>query len=434
MKTSHTIFFLALIGFSVIFSSCKDTYTETRTYVANVPVYMSYSELRASVATTAPSAIETMGKIYIKDQYLFVNEKFEGIHIFDNSDPANPVNLSFIKIPGNVDLTIKGNYLYADSYIDLVVIDISDINNATETYRLEDVFPYTIPDVEEEYLIAPIDQENGVIIAWNVEQYTEEYSGDIIPAPIYYYDSGGDLWMAESSSGSGGGVGSQTIGVGGSLARCIIIENMLYVLNEWQMQLVDITIQDKPVAKETFNLSWMAETVFVDSTFLYIGTQTGMLIYDVKEPAWPVYVADYAHFQSCDPVVVDQGLAYVTMRSGNRCGGWQNQMDVIDVSNPINPELIKSYSLTEPYGLGIDNNTLFVCDGTAGLKIFDATDPLTIDQHLIISYPSIQARDVIPLNGILIMISTTGIYQYDYSDLNNIVEISRITFTSMVVP
>jgi len=430
MKTKQNIFLLALIGFSAIFSSCKDTYTETRTYIANVPVYMSYDELRTSVAVTAPSAIETMGIIYIKDQYLFVNEKFEGIHIFDNSDPANPVNLSFIKIPGNVDLTIKGNYLYADNYIDLVVFDITNISNATETYRLENIFPYTIPDVEEDYMIAPIDQEKGVITGWEVEQYTEVIDGNIIPQPIYYYDRGGDVWMAEASSGSGGVPASQTVGVGGSLARCIIIENTLYVLNQWQMQLVDISIQDKPVAKETFYLSWMAETVFVDSTFLYIGTQTGMLIYDVKQPAWPVYVTAYDHFQSCDPVVVEDGIAYVTMRSGNRCGGWQNQMDVINVTNPKTPVLIKSYSLSEPYGLGIDNKTLFICDGSAGLKIFDATDPLAIDQHLIKNYQAIQARDVIPLNGILIMISTSGIYQYDYSDLNNIVEISHIPFAS----
>jgi hypothetical protein len=216
--------------------------------------------------------------------------------------------------------------------------------------------------------------------------------------------------------------------VGGSLARCIIVENTLYVLNQWQMQLVDISVQDKPVAGPTFNLSWMTETVFIDSTFLFIGTQTGMIIYDVKQPAWPVYVSAYSHFQSCDPVVVDQGIAYVTMRSGNRCGGWQNQLDVINVLNPKNPELIKSYPMAEPYGLGIDNNTLFLCDGAAGLKIYDVSDPLTIDQHLIKTYPGIQARDIIPLNGILIMISTSGIYQYDYSDLNNIVEISKIPF------
>jgi hypothetical protein len=263
-----------------------------------------------------------------------------------------------------------------------------------------------------------------------VAESLEIIDGDIIPQPIYYYDKGGDVWMAENSAGSGGAPTSQTVGVGGSLARCIIIGNTLYVLNQWQMQLVDISIQDKPVAKETFSLWWMAETVFVDSTFLYIGTQTGMLVYDVTQPAWPVYVSAYDHFQSCDPVVVEDGIAYVTMRSGNRCGGWQNQMDVINVTNPKTPQLIKSYSLAEPYGLGIDNKTLFVCDGSAGLKIYDVTNPLTIDQHLIKQYPEIQARDVIPLNGILIMISTTGIYQYDYSDLNNIVEISHIPFVS----
>jgi len=280
-------------------------------------------------------------------------------------------------------------------------------------------------------MIAPIDQEKGVITGWEVEQYTEVIDGNINPQPIYHYDRGGDVSMAEVSLGSGGASASQTVGVGGSLARCIIIENTLYVLNQWQMQLVDISVQDKPVAKEMFNLWWMAETVFVDSTFLYIGTQTGMLIYDVKQPAWPVYVTAYDHFQSCDPVVVEDGIAYVTMRSGNRCGGWQNQMDVINVTNPKTPVLIKSYSLSEPYGLGIDNKTLFVCDGAAGLKIFDATDPTTIDQHLIKNYQEIQARDVIPLNGILIMISTSGIYQYDYSDLNNIVEISHIPFVAV---
>ncbi len=430
MKTIHKIFVFALIGISAIMSSCKDTFTETRTYMANVPVYMSYDELRTSVAVSAPSAIGTMGKIYIKDQYLFVNEKFKGIHVFDNSDPANPINLSFIKIPGNVDLTIKGNFLYADSYIDLVVLDITNISNASETYRLENIFPYTIPDVEVDYAIAPIDQKKGVITGWEVAQYTEKIDGDIIPPPIYYYDRGGDVWMAEANSGTGGAPVTQTVGVGGSLARCIIVENTLYVLNQWQMQMVDISIQDKPVAKETINLSWMAETVFVDSTFLYIGTQTGMLIYDVKQPAWPVYVSSYDHFQSCDPVVVDDGIAYVTMRSGNRCGSWQNQMDVINVTNPKTPQLLKSYSLAEPFGLGIDNKTLFVCDGSAGLKIYDVTNPLTIDQHLIKTYQAIQATDVIALNGILIMISSSGIYQYDYSDLNNIVEISHIPFVS----
>ena len=176
MKTTHNLFLIALIGFSAFFSSCKDTFTEEKTYMANVPVYMSYDELRTSVAILEPSAIETLGKIYIKDQYLFVNEKFEGIHVFDNSDPANPVNLTFIKIPGNVDLTIKGNFLYADSYIDLVVFDISDIANIKETYRLEDIFPYTIPSSILIFGYSPkISIEEGIKRTFN--WYKENFNG-----------------------------------------------------------------------------------------------------------------------------------------------------------------------------------------------------------------------------------------------------------------
>jgi hypothetical protein len=84
-------------------------------------------------------------------------------------------------------------------------------------------------------------------------------------------------------------------------------------------------------------------------------------------------------------------------------------LDVIDLQNIANPVLLKSYPMTEPYGLGIDNKTLFVCDGAAGLKIFDATDPMQVDQHVLKQYSELKAFDVIPFGNILIMIAEDGI-------------------------
>jgi len=101
-------------------------------------------------------------------------------------------------------------------------------------------------------------------------------------------------------------------------------------------------------------------------------------------------------------------------------------MEVIDLHNLMNPTLLKSYPMTEPYGLGIDNKTLFVCDGTAGLKIYDATDPLQIDLHMLNQYADLNAIDVIPYGNVLIMIAEDGIYQYSYSDLQNIQQLSKI--------
>lgn len=401
--------------------SCKDSSVEFRKYTANVPQYMSYEDMRKPVKSKAGFAIGTAGKIYIKDNYLFVNEKYKGIHVFDNSNPTSPVNLAFLDIPGNVDLAVKGNYLYADNYVDLIVLDISNLSSPVEVARVQDIFPYTIPETSEMYPISNIDQNQGVIVGWQVKQVTEEITNNGI-SPYYYFDKGLGAFMMNDSRGAP----TQTVGIGGSMARFIINSDQFYGLNQTNMQVIDISEPTKPVAGNKIQMSRMVETVFIEGKNLFVGTQTGMLIYDVSVPASPVYKSEYNHFQSCDPVVVQDNKAYVTLRAGNRCGNWQNVMEVIDLKNNMSPVLMKSYAMSEPYGLGIDNKTLFVCDGQAGLKIYDATDPLSIDQHMLKQYTNLKALDVIPFGDVLIMIADNGIYQYNYSDLLNIRLLSKI--------
>jgi len=401
--------------------SCKDSSVEYRRYTANVPQYMSYEEMRQPVKSKAGFAIGTAGKIYIKDNYLFVNEKYKGIHVFDNSNPASPVNLAFLDIPGNVDLAVKGNYLYADNYVDLIVLDISNLNAPVEVARIKDIFPYTIPETSGMYPICNIDKEQGVIVGWQVQQVTEELTDNGM-SPYYYFDKGMGAFMMNESAGAP----TRTVGIGGSMARFIINGNQFYGLNQTNMQVININDPIHPVAGTKIEMSRMVETVFIEGSNLFVGTQTGMLIYDVSAPATPVYKSEYNHFQSCDPVVVQDSYAYVTLRAGNRCGNWQNVMEVIDLKDIMSPVLMKSYTMSEPYGLGIDNKILFVCDGQAGLKIYDATDPLRIDLHLLKQYTNLKALDVIPFGNVLIMIAQDGIYQYNYTDLQNIKQLSKI--------
>jgi hypothetical protein len=79
-----------------------------------------------------------------------------------------------------------------------------------------------------------------------------------------------------------------------------------------------------------------------------------------------------------------------------------------------------------PQGLGLDDDLLFICDGDAGLKIYDASDPLTISQHQIASFPSVNAYDVIPTNNYLFMIGEEGFLLYDYTNIQNIKQIGFI--------
>ena len=423
MKTKKSLLVIPIMILALIsIVSCKDSSIEYRKTMANVPQYMSYEDMRKPVKSTAAYAIATAGKIYIKDNYLFVNEKYKGIHVFDNSNPASPVNLTFIDIPGNVDLAVRGNFLYADNYVDLVVLDISDIMQPKEVSRIKDIFPYTIPETIHVYPIANIDKEQGVIIGWQAKEVTEEITNNGIN-PYYYFEKGDGLFMMNGSNGGP----TQTVGVGGSMARFIINGNQFYGLNQTSLQVIDINQPTVPVAGAKIEMSRMVETVFIDGANLFIGTQTGMLIYDITNPSVPLYKSAYNHFQSCDPVIVKDNLAYVTLRAGNRCGNWQNVMEVIDLNVIASPVLMKSYAMEEPYGLGIDNKTLFVCDGKAGLKIYDASDPLRIDLNMLKRYSDLKALDVIPFGKVLIMIAEDGIYQYNYSDLQNIKQLSKIS-------
>jgi hypothetical protein len=82
--------------------------------------------------------------------------------------------------------------------------------------------------------------------------------------------------------------------------------------------------------------------------------------------------------------------------------------------------------MTNPHGLGIDGNILFLCDGSDGLKVFDRTDDFDLGNNMISHFQEINTYDVIPYNDNLIMSSREGIYQYNYSDISNITEISLI--------
>lgn len=413
----------------LLFSACQDKLIDR--YKASVPVYMSYEDLRAAVKKTEPRALENPGKIYFKDNYIFINEYFKGIHIYDNQDPKNPVEKAFIEIPGNVDIAIKENTLYADSYVDLVALDISDLTNIRETYRIKDVFPYSVPPKKIELTDEWPDPTKGVVVDWKIKEIEKEVTGPQpypYPYPFFYeeYAFTDKMSLSNASTGSSSS-GSSSVGVGGSMARFAIKNNALYVLTNYSIKVVDITNVNQPFTLEPVNINFIIETVFLQGDYMYIGGQSGMTIYDITDNFKPKFVSTYMHVTSCDPVVVEGDYAYVTLRSGSPCrNALTNQLDVIDIKQKTAPRLVKSYGFTSPRGLGIENNILFVCDGEDGLKVFNTSDVLNITGNQIAHFEDIQATDVIPMNGLLFMVGEGGFYQYDYSTITNISLISKI--------
>ena len=398
-------FFLSLIFIGALSCDKNDDADYEFVQVAT-PQLMSKTAFRSSVDVTGPEAIEEPGKIYVYQDYIFVGDVDSGIHIIDNSDPKSPKAIKFIEIPGNEDISVKDNFLYADSATDLVVFDISDINNVSIIERLEDVFNvynYDIPLEAETVDYGKFDFDEDIIVGWILTTERRKKVDNTIDIAL---DDGVVLNAGAES----------TTGTGGSLARFQIVDNYLYTVGNYEMAIFNIQNLAEPVLSNTQYAGWNIETMFQAEGYLYLGSTNGMYIYNLVNPSSPEFVSDFTHWEGCDPVVVDGDYAYLTLRGGNLCGQLESVLEVIDISDKTNPTLAARYELENPYGLGIKDNMLYVCDGTAGLKLFERET--SADLKLVNSLKDIQAKDVIPLEKSLIMIGGNTLYQYEYIENN----------------
>lgn len=446
MKTT-TFALLLLAAFS--FSACQKL-TQTTSFTGNVPLYMSYDELRTSISNDNDRSLENPGKIVLYNDWILINELEQGIHIYDNSNPAAPEHMAFISIPGNIDIAIQNGVLYADSYVDLVALDLSTPTAVEEIGRTENVFSYTIPtlNMDENYPVARIDQTKGVVIGYEVRDVEETcedqtcYHEYIIERSNDGWLGGGGLRQEETTLTFGDGAAnvrssasSPNSSIAGSMARFLTVGEHLYAISsEEEIKVFQLGNAD-PIEVNSFR-PWddagrwgIIETLFRLNDNLFIGSNNGMLIYDVSASNSPSYLSHYQHFTACDPVIANNAYAFVTLRGGTECG-WQeiNELQALDVSNIMEPSLITTMGMDQPQGLTMDDgaNLLFVCDGLSGIRTIDFADLENAQLTQLSQTTGFDAYDVILKDRRLHVIGSTGLMQFSYSEDGRLQEISTL--------
>ncbi|HMK17770.1 MAG TPA: hypothetical protein VK492_06225 [Chitinophagaceae bacterium] len=204
-------------------------------------------------------------------------------------------------------------------------------------------------------------------------------------------------------------------GAGGSTARFTIAGNYLYVVDNVSLKAFDISSNTTPVFKSKTEIGINIETIFPYQDKLFIGSSSTMYVYSLSDPTKPTQLgkAEYTIRMSCDPVVARDSVAYATLRSTGRCGGSQSALVVYNIKNISSPQLMNTVSLNAPYGLGLKNNSLYVCEGLEGIKVFNITNTYNPIQVFEIGANNTTFYDVIPYSNILIAQVNDGFILYD---------------------
>lgn len=214
-------------------------------------------------------------------------------------------------------------------------------------------------------------------------------------------------------------------GKGGSLARFTVVGDYMYVVDKGNLYSFDISTPDNPRQMAVSNVGFNVETIYPFKDKLFIGSQEAMYIYSLSDPAKPSRLGEASHLRACDPVVANDSMAYVTVRTGTNCGGSINALYSYNVRNPLAPVLMNTRNLGNPKGLALNGSVLYVCDDVYGLAVMSLdvpTAPFEVKRVL-----GGQFHDAIVLDDVLICMIEGGMLIYDLENPFSPQLLSRVT-------
>ncbi|MBT8232397.1 MAG: hypothetical protein HKO66_04945 [Saprospiraceae bacterium] len=393
-----------------IFSACvKDTGTIEVTYFEATAVYGNLDEIRSTVLNDSTRDIVNPGKIYVGHDYILIGEEGKGIHVIDNKDPQNPSHINFLNIPGNREFVVSENIIYAESYYDVIKVDINERTNAKIISRAEYVFADVILNDVGDAVVGFDFTEVTKVVDDNSDIFHEIKANNLV-----YLDFAKKIIPQSAVPSSFAGNSSSA---SGTVNRLSLFNDYLYIIGRSDLNIIS-NHDDFNLINKISMLGTEMETIFPYENKIFIGTRTSMEIYDVSNPEDPTHEFTFDHATSCDPVLPVDEAVYITLRTADfsPCPGNINALIVLDISNLATPKEVEEIEMQSPYGMSKINGVLYVGEGENGLTLFDATNPigLTKIEHL----SEVKAFDVMahPSNNNMVLIaSKEGLSQFTVS-------------------
>jgi len=402
--------------------------------------------------------------IAMQGDYAYVAAGNSGLRILDVTDPARPVEVGFISTPGFAQgITIAEEYAYiADSWADFLIVDISDPTEPVEIGFYDD-FPGQAEGVAitEDYVF--VTYGDGGLVVLDISDPENPEMVATLETDNEYFDivaSGEHAYIAGNESGMhildiSDPIDPSEIGSLFGEAYEIVVnedEELAYIAGgAGGFRISNISDPRRPTQRAILETGGSVEAVTVAGEFAYVSdNQNGVLVIDISDPRNPavvggqdtnslitglflheeqylvcgssgmggLHVLDISDARNPDEVgfySLERRAIGVEVSGGYACM-IGDMLTVVDVSNPHRPATLGSIDLpgsSDPLSIG--GNHVYVPCGSAGLRVYDISDPTNPTEVGAIN-PGRPLRDVVVVENLAYAVSQWDLWIIDISD------------------
>lgn len=221
--------------------------------------------------------------------------------------------------------------------------------------------------------------------------------------------------------------------VNGSYANLLVIGDFMYVINIQNLATYNVADANNPELINDQEIGFNIESLLHFKGNLFIGSADAMHIFKIGANGIPdrTSITSYGTLDEVfcrkDPIAVNEQYAFASLSSvvRNDCFRTEiNEVRIYNISDTSRPSLISTLPMDGPKGIALDGNTLFVAESNTGLKIYDVSyiENPVLRYH----FDGFRAYDLIPDDGLLIVVGPEKIYEYDYTDIENVTLLGTI--------
>lgn len=407
LSLSYVIFSVSAL--LILLGSCQSECSQTLYYTAHVPVYMQLGDIRSSYAVMPAKEIGEIGKIAEGNGTLFLLEEDKGIHVIDNSDPQNPVKVSFLNIISCLDIEAVDNLLYVVQATDLITFDVSDLNNITKLGTNLNVFNSNF--LKKDSFV--VDHELQEVV--QVVEQSFSCSDMFVEAPI-----------PEGST--------RDAIVSVPFTQLHAKNNMLYSCDHGTLKVfgIDGSSNANFVSSQTlFNFD-QYNFITSGSRSLYVGAAVSINEFDISaNPGNPPIVRFYGVSLSCNRFTALDTFLFVPGFGGPKFGFCEpsNDLSLFRINTTrLSQNTVGRFFMTAPQHVAVMDSLMVLSEGAVGMKLFDVRNPaaFNVTSRIISSIPNLHTTQSLLRKNLLISVGDDGVSQFDISNLPTIQPLSTL--------